>query len=65
MDNLIITTDKYSKGNYLYKELNYTFDLRHTNFNPKKQTTNVFLDKLKSRINQYEESGINLYSFKD
>lgn len=65
MENLIISTKKYSKGKYLYEELNYTFELRHTKFNPKKQNTNAFLDKLKTRINQYEENGIKVYSFKD
>lgn len=65
MENLIISTNKYSKGRYLYEELNHTFDLRHTKFNPKKQTANAFLDKLKTRLNQYEESGIKVYSFKE
>ena len=65
MENLIISTNKYSKGKYLYEELNHTFDLRHTKFNPKKKTANAFIDKLKTRLNQYEESGIKVYSFKE
>lgn len=46
--------EKKNTKDYLSRESISTFDIRNTKFNPQKQNQNVFIAKLKMRLEQYE-----------